>query len=1014
MRQLVIENPVINSAFEEPGRHFRFDDDGITDEIVATRRPSAYFVPIAQPKKKGLQLDLGVQWTKDRLRQNDDINEVRRAVGDWRSLDYPGVTHTTRRLLEYWRRPDRDRRLFFCQLEAAETAIYLAECAVGMGKAHLLNRIRDVNQYANPGLDRLAVKMATGSGKTVVMAMLIAWQALNKIENPQDARFSDSFLIVAPGITIRDRLRVLLPNDSGNYYRQLDVVPAEQMERLNRAQVVITNFHAFLLHEKMPAGKLTKRLLAGRGGGEQSPFTETPDEMVRRVCREFGGKRNIVVINDEAHHCYHGKPAEKPDELDEAALKGEDKQEAKKRDAEARVWISGLEAIKKKIGIRAIYDLSATPFFLRGSGYVEGTLFPWVVSDFSLVDAIECGIVKVPRVPVADDSMADEVPKYRHIWPHVKDLLPKKGRKAEDASSGAPELPKVLQAALHSLYGNYEQYYQAWMAVNETSEESNRLTPPVFIVVCNNTNVSKLVYDWIAGWEQTKVIDGVSYALIAPGHLDRFSNVEKFSVGENAWTDRPNSILVDSSQLESREAMSADFKKVTAREIEEFKNDYRQRFPERDVDAITDEDLLREVMNTVGKRGRLGEQVKCVVSVSMLTEGWDANTVTHVLGIRAFSTQLLCEQVVGRALRRTTYVTDAETDMFPAEYAEVYGVPFSFIPVGGTSTVVLPKPTTHVRALPARVACELTFPRLTGYRYEVSGEKLEVRFDEQAHMALSTADVPTITESAPIIGESVVHNLDELRSKRPQQVDFLLAKLVYEQYFCGEDATGEAAARPWLFPQILAAAKAWRQQCLTCKDDCFPQMLLLIEYAHTAADKIYRAIVDSTPGAQRLLPILQPYDTLGSTSYVDFDTTRPVWKTDPDKCHISHVVCDTESWEQKMAQELEAMDEVASYVKNHNLGFFIPYTYEGKAHNYIPDFIVRLPGADGTPLNLIIEVSGQPKPEKSAKVETARSLWVPAVNNDGRYGRWGFIEISDPWDAKNTIRAHLAAAQRGS
>src|SRR5664280_438571 len=350
VRQAVIENPVINSAFEEPGKHYKFDDGGITDEIVTSRRPSAYFIPVAQPKKKGKQLELGTEWTDDRLRENDYINEVRDAVGAWRKRDYPGVTRTTRRLLEYWQRPGRDRRLFFCQIEAAETAIYLTECVGKAGKQYLTNKLREANESSNPELDRMAFKMATGSGKTVVMAMLIAWHALNKIEDAQDSRFSDSFLIVAPGITIRDRLRVLLPNDSDNYYRKLDVVPIELMERLNRAKVVITNFHTFLLREKVAAGKLTKRILAGRDSEAPSPFTETPDEMVRRVCREFGSKRGLVVINDESHHCYRGKPAEHEDEIDEAALKGEDKKEAQKRDQEARVWISGLEAVKRKIG----------------------------------------------------------------------------------------------------------------------------------------------------------------------------------------------------------------------------------------------------------------------------------------------------------------------------------------------------------------------------------------------------------------------------------------------------------------------------------------------------------------------------------------------------------------------------------------------------------------------------------------------------------------------------------------
>jgi len=1004
VRQLVIDNPVINSAFLEPGKHFKFTDDGITDEIVEARRPSAYFIPVAQPKKKGKQLELGTEWTDDRRRENDYINEVREAVGAWRSRDYPGVTRTTRRLLEYWQRPERDRRLFFCQIEAVETAIYLSECVAKSGKQYLTSKLREANEAANPELERMAFKMATGSGKTVLMAMVIAWHALNKLESPQDARFSDSFLVVAPGITIRDRLRVLLPNDGDNYYRKLDVVPPELMDRLNRAKVVITNFHTFLLREKVTAGKLTRRLLAGRDTAAQSPFTETPDQMVRRVCREFGAKRNIVVINDEAHHCYRGKPAEAGEEGDGAALKGDERREAQKRDEEARVWISGLEAIKKKIGIRAIYDLSATPFFLRGSGYAEGTLFPWVVSDFSLVDAIECGIVKVPRVPVADDAMTSQIPMYRHLWPHVRDSLPKKGRKTDDVGGGLPKLPKELEAALLSLYGNYQKYYDAWQSAADSAGEGALLTPPVFIVVCNNTNVSKLVFDWIAGWEQVNGEGDDALRVIAPGNLKLFSNV-----AHGQWTDRPNTILIDSAQLESGEQLSPEFKKDVAREIEEFKAEYRQRFPERDPEAITDEDLLREVMNTVGKPGRLGEQIKCVVSVSMLTEGWDANTVTHVLGIRAFSTQLLCEQVVGRALRRTTYVTD-ENDMFPAEYAEVYGVPFSFIPVGPLiTTPVLPKKAARVRALPERVAHELTFPRLTGYRYELAGETLRVEFDESAGMSLSTADVPTKVEMEPLVGLGGIDTLDQLRARRDQEVDFLLAKLVYEKYFRVDDAAGEGASRPWLFPQILAAAGAWRRRCLTCKDDCFPQLLLLVGYAHTAADKIYRAIVDSTPGEQKLLPILQPYDTVGSTNYVDFDTTRPVMLTDPDKCHISHVVCDTDSWEQKMAQVLEDMDEVLSYVKNHNLGFFIPYAYEGEAHGYIPDFIVRLRAPGGAqPLNLIIEVSGEPKAQKAAKVETARSLWVPAVNNHGGFGRWGFLEISDPWDAKNTIRATIA------
>jgi type III restriction enzyme len=359
MSQTVIENPVINSPFIEPARHFRFTDEGITDEIIEERRTSSYFIPIARPKKKGKQLAFDTDWTQDRIEENKLVNRVRERVKQWRAGGYIGTTTTTRHLLDYWNNDQRERRLFFCQIEALETAIYVTEVAGKYGDAWIENTLLEANEGSNPGLPRVAFKMATGSGKTVVMAMLIAWQALNKLANPQDVRFSDTFLLIAPGITIRDRLRVLLPNDPDNYYRQRDIVSPEALDRLQQAKILITNFHAFQLREKIAAGKLTKSILAD---GNTGLFTETPDEMVRRVLRELGNKKNIVIINDEAHHCYRRKP----DGNDEK-LVGDERREAEKRDEEARVWISGIEAIKGKIGVKAIYDLSATPFFLRGN-----------------------------------------------------------------------------------------------------------------------------------------------------------------------------------------------------------------------------------------------------------------------------------------------------------------------------------------------------------------------------------------------------------------------------------------------------------------------------------------------------------------------------------------------------------------------------------------------------------------------------------------------------------------------
>jgi type III restriction enzyme len=984
---MVIENPILNSPFREPTQHFRFGDEGITNEVVVGRRTSAYFVPIPKPKSRSKQqLLFDTEWTRERIEENRFINQVRARVALWRRGGYQGISSVTRRLLEHWEAAERDRRLFFCQIEALETAIYITEVASKYGDTWIENDLRAANAGANPLLYRMAFKMATGSGKTVVMAMLIAWQALNKLANTQDARFSDTFLIVTPGITIRDRLRVLLPNDPQNYYRALDLVPPGMVADLGKAKILITNFHAFKLREHTAAGKLTKSILAGEGA---SPFTETPDQMVRRVCRELGTKKNIIVINDEAHHCYRRKP-----DGDEVKLTGDDRREAQRREEEARIWISGIEAVKAKLGVKVVYDLSATPFFLRGSGYSEGTLFPWVVSDFSLIDAIESGIVKVPRVPVADDAMGTQGPTYRDLWLRIRDELPKKGRGTE-AVGGEPRLPAELESALVSLYSNYEGHYQRWEANSEA--RARGLTPPVFIVVCNNTNVSKLVFDYIAGWEKP-LPDGS--AVVVPGALPIFSNER-----DGRWSLRPNSILVDSEQLESGEAMSADFKKLAAREIEEFKADYRARFPGRDADDLTDEDLLREVLNTVGKPGKLGEHVKCVVSVSMLTEGWDANTVTHILGVRAFGTQLLCEQVVGRGLRRMSYVAN-DSGLFEAEYAEVYGVPFSFIPTSGASKDPKPGPIpTRVRALEERIGSEITFPRVLGYRYDLHEDRLPYHFSEDTHLALSPREVPTWTESAPIVGESSIHRLDELRERREQEVAFHLAKLVLERYF----RDGDDIEKPWLFPQILRISREWLRECLTLQGDTFVQMLLLIEMRQHAAEKVYAAITGSEQGERTLKPILRPYDTLGSTRYVDFDTTKPVYATDPRKCHISYVVADTGSWEQKMAQVLEELEEVVAYVKNQGLGFTIPYTLHGTERGYLPDFIARVDDGNGPDdlLNLIVEVSGEAKKDKAAKVATARTLWIPAINNHGGFGRWAFVEITDPWDAKDTIRALL-------
>ena len=488
MAKVTIENPVINSPFEEPQRHFKFNARGITEEIAEGRRRSEYFMPFPKPKKQsgGAQMQFELP-DRDLREANAFINRVRVQVTAWRDSGYPGVTPTTRRLLEHWNNPENEPRLFFCQREAVETAIYLNECDNKQRNDSFYRQLVNANEEANPDLFRIAFKMATGSGKTVVMAMLIVYHTLNKIASPKRTIFADAFLIVAPGVTIRDRLQVLYPEDPENDYQKMNLLPRGDYDALCQAKIVVTNYHAFKCRKKEELSRIGEKVL---GEGAKN-FQETPEEMVVRVCRGLGRKKNIIVLNDEAHHCYRPKKEKKSESTED----------------EARLWINGLEAVKAKIGVKQVYDLSATPFFLKGSGYStatpngkklnEGVLFPWVVSDFALIDAIECGIAKVPRVPVADDTMRGD-PIYRRLWDIV-------GPKLQNrlATGAEPQLPQELETALQSLYSNYEKSYDLWQ------KDPHGLTPPVMIVVCSNTKDSKLVYDWIAGWEK-KTSDGES------------------------------------------------------------------------------------------------------------------------------------------------------------------------------------------------------------------------------------------------------------------------------------------------------------------------------------------------------------------------------------------------------------------------------------------------------------------------------------------------------------------------
>jgi type III restriction enzyme len=996
------ERPILNSPYECPKRHWELDADGQpTQQIIDRRRRAEFVTPIPKPRKRKdapsqqqivFDEGAGLSTEEQQYDPTSIINELRQHVDQWRSLPNPNqwqVTPETARLLEHWRHHNFNNvRPFFCQVEAVETVIWLSEVAPNAGKGgkRLLDHLASVNKDAHPELMRLALKLATGAGKTTVIAMLIAWQTINAVRRPQSNRFSRGFLVVAPGLTIRDRLRVLQPNDPDSYYTTRELVPVDMIEDVNRAKIVITNYHSFKLRERIELSKGGRSLLQGRG--DELNTLETEGQMLQRVMPDLMGMKQILVLNDEAHHCYR----EKPGVDDEDDLKGDDKKEAEKNNDAARLWISGLEAVNRKLGISHVIDLSATPFFLRGSGYAEGTLFPWTMSDFSLMDAIESGIVKLPRVPVADNIPGSEMPMYRNLWEHIRSKMPKKGR-GKAATLDPLSLPPQLQTALDALYGHYEKTYRLW-------EEAKIRVPPCFIVVCNNTSTSKLVYDFISGFHRKNDDDSTT---LENGRLALFRNFDEHG---NPLA-RPRTLLIDSEQLESGERLDDNFRGMAADEIERFRREIVERTGDaRQAENLTDPELLREAMNTVGRYGHLGGSIRCVVSVSMLTEGWDANTVTHVLGVRAFGTQLLCEQVIGRALRRQSYDLNEE-GLFNVEYADVLGIPFDFTAKPVVAPPQPPRETIQVKAVrPGRDALEIRFPRVVGYRVELPEERLTAEFNDDSILEITPELVgATVTQNSGIIGEPADLNLVHTGDIRPSQVLYeLTSHLVLTKWRdSGEDP------KLYLFGQLKRIARRWLDGCLVCKGGTYPAQLKYKMLADMACERITDGITLAFEGRKPIKPVLDPYNPTGSTAYVNFNTSKTDrWETDPRRCHVNWVILDSD-WEAEFCRVAESHPRVRAYVKNHSLGLEVPYRYGSETRKYRPDFIVLVDDGRGDDdlLHLIVEIKGYRGEDAKVKKSTVDTYWVPGVNHLGTYGRWAFAEFTDVYQIQSEFAAKV-------
>ncbi|MBO0933123.1 BPTD_3080 family restriction endonuclease [Fibrella aquatilis] len=1023
-------SPILNNPYLEPLYHYATTPDGEQkgsldySRTVEGRRIFTNDMIGAPTRVKGQKSLFDVNEFAPQYGEQL-VNLLRKEVAKWRTEGYPHTTRVTLDLLKFWFIPDGltpipKRKLFFVQQEAIETAIWLNEVASRSNAGtNILNRLGEEQDNEADSLPRIAFKMATGTGKTVVMGALILYHYFNRQEYRNDTRFADYFLCVAPGITIRDRLSVLRVDtnvqsgrQASDYYRQRGLVP-QQFEHLLgglNARLVITNYHSFEPktlqgNKRTPFdGKISRRVVDGEVVEVKNDSKgENKEEFGQVIKRLFGSIKpgsRLVILNDEAHHCYLPKKADKRSADDEAT---------DEENQRAAVWFSGIRELTKRFQVRHIYDLSATPYYLRGSGYDAYKLFPWIVSDFGLIDAIESGLVKIPFLPESDSTQRLSEPVLRNLYEHVKEGLPKKGQTASKKAAKAqgtslteepPRMPETLVTALEQFYAHYERTHSQMGTLYST--------PPVFIAVCNNTSVSKELYKHIAGYEAT---DAEGKTKTTPGRYDLFNNFDQNHLPKN----KPPTLLIDSAALDDSGQIDDDFKKVFAPEIEKFKDQYARIYGQGSADRLTDADVLREVVNTVGKPNSLGSHVRCVVSVSMLTEGWDANTVTHIMGLRAFGSQLLCEQVAGRALRRQSYellpydkVTSEPVSIkvaekkpesivwkFPPEYAQIIGVPFKSFKKGKSAPPPVPPTYTHITALPDRQAVyEITFPNIIGYRIETMIGDIKADFSHVEPFEIDYSSMPVRTLMQTAIEERVEElELTSVLDLRDQQVIYKLTQQLIHYYHSGNNGQPQFQK----FNQLRAIVTEWyntRVALVGETNENYKRLLYFWNHKEVA-DHIQLGIMAATAGSDVILPMFNHYNRFGSTRYVNGNTSRPIYETR--KSHVNYVVADTDSWEQIAAKTLDELPEVLSYVKNAFLGFAIPYVNEGKEKLYFPDFIARIQTSSGRVINLIVEITGM-NLDKAAKKQYVIDRWLPAANSVREqygYDEWFFVEIAN-------------------
>ncbi|MBI3107533.1 MAG: DEAD/DEAH box helicase family protein [Candidatus Rokubacteria bacterium] len=971
MSEFEVPEPILSGPYDEPGEHWRIVE-GEPPRLEPGRRPAMYYYRPPGPVSEGEADGLGT------LIELKLVSRVRQRLKEWQAAGRPGVTRTTGELLEYWTREGRQHRLFFAQREAAETIIFLTEARADFRQGidiPLDEPSEERRAAGHTAFRRFACKMATGSGKTTVMAMLAAWSILNKVNNRSDARFSDVVLVICPNVTIRSRLGELDPQGGdASLYRTRDLVPPHLMADLTQGRVLMTNWHVFE-PQAMTAGLLAvleeNRDRQGnlrRVRVEAVRYVESDTALVNRVIgREVGGKQNILVFNDEAHHAYRIRREEPNGETDGLFGEAEDEDEFYR---EATVWVDGLDRIHKLRGINFCVDLSATPYYLGRMGPDTNRIFPWVVSDFGLTDAIESGLVKIPQLAVRDTTGA-EIPGYFNIW---RWIMPRLTAGERGGSRGNPKPEAVVKWAatpVAMLAGLWEELRAEWAWRQDDPR------PPVFILVCRNTAIAKVVYEWLA-------LDRPP-AGIPPANIAGFRNAP----------GRENTIRVDSKvvhETDSDQAKSDEsaWMRLTLDTVGKVAWPVDRQG--RAIHPAGFEELARKLGRPLHPPGR---DVRCIVSVGMLTEGWDCSTVTHIVGLRPFMSQLLCEQVVGRGLRRSSYEV-GENGRLEEEVAKVFGVPFQVIPFKenkGAARPPVPK-RHHVHAVPARSALEIRFPRVEGYRQAIRNR-----------VALDWAAVPSVTLDPTRIPPEVEVKaaLPNNRGRpsltgpgklervdlNPYRAGYRMQQIVFDM---AADLTRDYVGHPGceapahvLFPQLARIVERFLAERVHPLPPANLLDVALSPYYGWVIEALVGAIKPDTSGGEA--PELPRYESRrgqGSTAEVDFWTSRDVREVT--RSHVNYVVADTAKWEQSAAYILDTHPLVEAFAKNAGLGFAMPYLHNGQTHDYVPDFVVRL--RTDPPRHLVLEIKGY-DPLEEVKVAAARR-WVAAVNADGSYGPWAY------------------------